>query len=58
MNVLYFINYKKMKSIFSILAVALLLNNSQALQLKDIGELDLPTLTDESDVAQDKKIIA
>ena len=47
-----------MKSIISILAVALLLNNSEAMKIKDLGELDLPTLTDENDVSQDKKIIA
>ena len=46
-----------MKSIISIVAIALLLNNSQAVKIRDLGELDLPTLTDESDVLQDKKII-
>lgn len=46
-----------MKSILSILAVAMLLNNSQAMKIRDLGELDLPTLTDENDVVQDKKII-
>ena len=47
-----------MKSIISIAVVALLMNNSEAMKLKDIGELDLPTLTDENDVVEDKKIIA
>ena len=39
-----------MKSIIKLLTVALLLNNSQAIKQKDLGDLDLPTLTDENDI--------
>ena len=47
-----------MKSFLSILAVALLVNNSSAVSIRDLGDLDLPTLVDENDVHQDKAIIA
>ena len=46
-----------MKSIISIVAVALLVNNSAGIKIKDLGDLDLPTLVDENDVHQDKEII-
>ena len=46
-----------MKSIISVLAVALLVNNSSAVSIRDLGDLDLPTLVDENDVHQDKLII-
>ena len=50
------INKKIMKSIAKLVAVALLLNNSLAIKQKYLGELELPTLVDENDVAQDKAL--
>ena len=32
-------------------------NQNSAVRQKDLGELELPTLTDENDVAQDKKLV-
>ena len=46
-----------MKSIIRLMTVALFLNNGAAIRQKDLGDLDLPTLTDENDIAQDKKLV-
>ena len=37
-------------------ALALLVASSSALRVRDLGDLELPTLTDENDVAIDKKL--
>lgn len=46
-----------MKLMIKLITIGLLLNDSSAVRQKDLGELDLPTLTDENDVAQDKKLV-
>ena len=38
----------------SALAVALLMTNTQAIRIRDIGDLDLPEIKDENDIQLDK----